>query len=233
MEPLLRDCFILHDEIHNKRLVTQTLDPLHDIKQRAYFKDPSSTKIFGPKNALNTTYGLSSTSNWPRSSSQQKVLPDRSTSFQDEKIQSDDEDYEEDYDSDDNLSFEYDERPIKMSANLMRVLGIAAPDTVEEIDWKPPPKSGLDNSNRIIDQKSRPLSPFRVTPLPANIGSDGEKVDDEDDNGEDSDDDGDFLSDSDTDFDERPIEMSANLKRLLGIETQAMVVAIDWKAPDK
>ena len=69
----------------------------------------------------------------------------------------DDEEYgEEDDDEEDEDDFDFEERPVTMSASLMRALGMEVPEEDESLvsDWKPPEKAGLDHSERIIQDSS-------------------------------------------------------------------------------
>ena len=76
----------------------------------------------------------------------------------DDEEEDEDEEYDEEDedDDDDEGNFDFEERPVAMSASLMRALGMEVPDEEESLvsDWKPPEKAGLEFSERIIQDSS-------------------------------------------------------------------------------
>lgn len=134
----------------------------------------------------------------------------------------------------DDFSIDYEDRPITMSANLLQVLGLSDDIAQLETDWEPPSVYGLNNSARILPmrftEKSSKLPPAKVFPMPS-FGDRAEiaKMRQEAYNSDDDDDD----DDSDAEEDERPIEMSNNLKRLLGLATDETMMHNDWSPPER
>ena len=69
--------------------------------------------------------------------------------YDDDEDDYDDED--DDDDDDDSELDQEDDRPIAMSLDLMRIMGMQTPHVQIETDWRPPEKPGLDNSARLFN----------------------------------------------------------------------------------
>lgn len=129
---------------------------------------------------------------------------ERKTSDDEEDDDEEDEDYERDLDD------------IPMSADLRMLLGLAPMAETAVTDWKPPSKSGLDNSDPILKK---------------NGYSKAEEDEEEGDNDE---------EDDDEEENDRPLEsvaMSEDLRRLLGLSAMNGASQVqapsssNWKAP--
>ena len=119
-----------------------------------------------------------------------------------------------------------------MSYGILVALGLETPSKKKlETDWKPPSKSGLENSNRIIPIKSVPGNEFKIQF--ADKKSNNDENDDDDDEEEDDDDDdwSDEEEDEDDDIQIPSIVMSANLMKALGMDISGIDTTTDWKPP--
>jgi hypothetical protein len=165
----------------------------------------------------------------------------------DEDYDDDDEDDDEDYYYNDNDDENDSQVPvIAMSANLMKALGLDTSEIDTDTDWKPPARSGLDNSAPIIN-----LIPVRIEiPTKSNfnssivkdnavtnsaslIESNSNNYNNSDDEDEDDENDDYFAFDDAVGDDEvrGSVGMSANLMRILGLDPTE--ISSDWKPPNQ
>ena len=156
--------------------------------------------------------------------------------YNNNKYENDDEEVDDfDYGFDNN-----DDKPVAMSASLMKALGMHVAKSKIKTDWKPPSKPGLANSSRLIpENNSLNLMEFEESRLykrqhsgliKSVILSNASQSKAPTSRTYDSDDD-------DYGFDEdRPVNMSHNLLVALGLEAASpnmKKLETDWKPPTR
>jgi hypothetical protein len=177
------------------------------------WKPPQSSGLSNSDPIIKTGKNIRPTAPSPVSVSFAPSVTSSNVSQLDED-EDDDDDEEDDEDDDEGRSFD----DVPMSADLRRLLGLAPLAETANTDWKPPQRSGLDNSDPIIKSQGSAVKQNQM---------DEDDDDNDYDETEEEDDNLGSLED---------VAMSDDLRRILGLpvlnENQKGISSnTNWKAP--